>query len=68
MLPRDAEGHFNVRAELQVPSLKLPVVESLEGFHVSGKAVDACAFLQRVRESQKALPQQVAPGGASGVG
>ena len=32
VLPRDAKGHFNIRAELQVPSLKLRVVEFLEGF------------------------------------
>ena len=45
VLPGHAKGHFDVRAELQVPSLKLRVVESLEGFHVSGKAIDACALL-----------------------
>ena len=32
VLPRDAKGHFNIRAELQVPSLKFRVVEFLEGF------------------------------------
>ena len=67
VLPSGTKRHFNVGAEIEVESLKLPVVESLEGFDVSGKAVDACALLQRVRESHKALPKYLAPGGAGGV-
>jgi len=64
---RGAKGHVNVRAKLQVPSLKLRVIEFLERFHISGEAVDACAVPQRMGEGHKALPQYLAPGGAGGV-
>ena len=64
VLPRDAEGLFNVGAKGQVPSGKLLLLEGVEWFHIPAKLVDSRSRLQRVGETQETLPEYVAAGWA----
>ena len=64
VLPRNAEGLFNVGAKCQVPSGKLLHLEGVERFDIPAKLVDSRSRLQRVGETQKTLPEYVAAGWA----
>ena len=64
VLPRNAKGLFNVGAKGQVPSSKLLLLESVEGFDIPAKLVDSRSRLQRMGETQETLPEYVAAGWA----
>ena len=64
VLPRDAKGLFNVGAKGQVPSGKLLLLEGLERFDIPAKLVDSRSRVERMGETQEALPEYVAAGGA----
>ena len=64
VLPRNAEGLFNVGSKGQVPSGKLLLLEGVERFDIPAKFVDSRSRLQRVGETQEALPENLAAGWA----
>ena len=67
VLPRNAEGLFNVGSKGQVPSGKFLLVEGVERLDIPAKLVDSRSRLQRMGETQETLPENVAAGWAGWV-